>query len=102
MTKVEKTFTILLYYYYYYDYDFIIINTVSPSLATTILTFPLQKLHWVLILFYFLMRTESTSNNCHFSFTLQTLVTLKCLIPKAQFFTLDMITKHTEHIHFRN
>ena len=49
MTKVEKTFTILLYYYYYYDYDFIIINTVSPSLATTILTFPLQKLHWVLI-----------------------------------------------------
>ena len=49
MTKVEKTFTILLYYYYYYDYDFIIINTVSPSLATTILTFPSQKLHWVLI-----------------------------------------------------
>ena len=51
MTKVEKTFTILLCYYYYYDYDFIIINTVSPSLATiaTILTFPLQKLHWVLI-----------------------------------------------------
>ena len=49
MTKVEKTFTILLYYYYYYDYDFIIINTVSPSLATTILTFPLQKLQWVLI-----------------------------------------------------
>ena len=49
MTKVEKTFTILLYYYYYNDYDFIIINTVSPSLATTILTFPSQKLHWVLI-----------------------------------------------------
>ena len=49
MTKVEKTFTIPLYYYYYYDYEFIIINIVSPSLATTILTFPLQKLHWVLI-----------------------------------------------------
>ena len=27
---------------------------------------------------------------------------LKCLNPKAYFFTLDIIAEHTEHIHLRN
>ena len=43
MTKVEKTFIIQYYttiIIIFYDYDFIIINDVSPSQATTILTFP--------------------------------------------------------------
>ena len=66
------------YYYYYYHYFINTINNVSPSSATTILTFPLGKPNWVLISFklIFLMRTESISNNCQFSFTLQTLATL--------------------------
>ena len=72
MTKVEKTFPILLYYYYYYDYDFIIINShyhLSIPFAKTTLGFNFFGIN-------FLMRTESISNNCHFSFTLQTLATL--------------------------
>ena len=52
MIKIGKTLcytiiTLLSNYHYDYDY-FIIINSVSPSPATTILTFPEGKPNWVL------------------------------------------------------
>ena len=49
--------------------------------------------------FIFLMRTESFSYIVVYPTDPSN---LKCLIPKAHFFTLHIIAEHIEHIHFGN
>ena len=58
----------------------------QPLFRSAVCCFPKVVLFIIILKSIFLMRTDSISNYCHFSFTLQTLATLNV----------------TEHIHFGN